>query len=252
MVALSDTIRLEDHARTERRQAPGAGSWKDIKDHLPGADKLGGIGRKQAQSSGRGTAESEDTMKAAEFKGITNMEAVAEQLAQMLMEFDKECNSYQTDVYLYVKEDGTAYLEEFVNVGGNSWLDDDHYTIYTDKEHFEEPLDWFGCPGEFADFLGIQWEAFYNNVKSWLYYWDQSIDAEDLGDDDYEIDLSECQEYAKSNPEILEKLTEAYNDYIEGMYSSVYIKMAWELIEKAREDLKDKKGHLNAIFGSGV
>lgn len=42
MVALSDTIKLEDHARTERRQAPGAGSWKDIKDHLPGADKLGG------------------------------------------------------------------------------------------------------------------------------------------------------------------------------------------------------------------
>lgn len=239
IVSLSDTIILEDHARTERRQAPGAGSWKDIKDHLPGADKLGGIGRKQAQSSGRGAAGSEDTMKAAEFKSITNMEAVAEQLAQMLMEFDKECNSYQTDVYLYVKEDGTAYLDEFVNVGGNSYLNDDHYTIYSDKEHIEEPLDWFGDPGEFADCLGIQWEAFYNNVKSWLYYWDQSIDAEDLGDDDYEIDWSQCQEYAKSNPEILEKLTEAYNDCIDEKHSD-YIARAWEIIEDAREDLENE------------
>ena len=205
----------------------------------------GGIGRKQAQSSGRGAAESEDTMKAAEFKSITNMEAVAEQLAQMLMQFDKDCNNYQTDVYLYVKEDGTAYLDEFVNVGGNSWLADDHYTIYTDEGNLFDPLDWFGDPGEFADCIGIQWEAFYNNVKSWLYYWDQSIDAEDLGDDDYEIDLSQCQEYAKSNPEILEKLTETYNFHIDEMYSD-YIARAWRIIEDARKDLEDME-NLNSF-----
>ena len=203
-----------------------------------GVDKLRGLdpeGRKPEQRPS--VAESEKIMKAYEFKSITNMEEVAEQLAEMLIGFDKECNSYQTDVYLYIKEDGTAYLDEFVNVGGNSYLDDDHYTIYSDKEHFDEPLDWFQDPEEFADCLGIQKETFKQNVKQWLYYWDQSIDAEDLADDEYTVDCNQCKEYAKSNPEVLEKLFEAYNDYISEMYSD-YVARAWEILEDAREYLE--------------
>lgn len=70
---------------------------------------------------------------------IKNRNQIIQEFADMLMQFDIDMNQYQTDVYLYLAEDGTATLEEFVNVGGNSWRDDDHYTLYTDMEHYEAP-----------------------------------------------------------------------------------------------------------------
>ena len=63
---------------------------------------------------------------------IKNREEIVDKLVDMLVQFDKDCNSYQTDVYLYYdKENQSAELDTFVNVGGNSWLNDDHYTIYS-------------------------------------------------------------------------------------------------------------------------
>ena len=53
---------------------------------------------------------------------IKNREEIVDKLVDMLVQFDKDCNSYQTDVYLYYdKENQTAELDTFVNVGGNSY-----------------------------------------------------------------------------------------------------------------------------------
>ena len=77
---------------------------------------------------------------------IKNYDEIRENLADMLVQFDKDANTdYQTDVYLYYDEkEKTARLDTFVNVGGNSWLNDDHKTIYTDKEHYNSGLKDFG------------------------------------------------------------------------------------------------------------
>lgn len=75
---------------------------------------------------------------------LKNRNNIIEELTEMLMQFDKLRNNYQTDVYLYLdKEKQTAKLYTFVNVGGNSWLDDDHYIIYSDKEHYESVFENF-------------------------------------------------------------------------------------------------------------
>ena len=62
---------------------------------------------------------------------LKNREEVVKKLAKMLREFDVKMNNFDTDVYLYyIDEEKTAELEIFVIVGGNSWLNDDHETIY--------------------------------------------------------------------------------------------------------------------------
>ena len=71
---------------------------------------------------------------------LKNREAVLEALIEQIKEFQIDLNGYQTDVYLYVK-DGNGTIDTFTNVGGNSWLDDDHFTIYSDKEHNETRID---------------------------------------------------------------------------------------------------------------
>ena len=58
---------------------------------------------------------------------LKNREAIVEELAEMLKKFDMQLNAYQTDVYLYYDEEKqTAELDTFINVGGRSWLNDDH------------------------------------------------------------------------------------------------------------------------------
>lgn len=68
---------------------------------------------------------------------INNREEIVEKLAEMLIDFAKARHPYQSDVYLYYDEATcTASLDIFDNIGGNGWLDDDHYTIYSDRPHY--------------------------------------------------------------------------------------------------------------------
>ena len=79
---------------------------------------------------------------------IKNREQIIDELVEMLIQFDLDCNQYDTDVYLYLDDEGNAELDTFVNPGGNGWLDDDHYTIYTDKQRYEDVIsnyDMYGC-----------------------------------------------------------------------------------------------------------
>lgn len=90
---------------------------------------------------------------------LKNREAIVEELAEMLKKFDMQLNAYQTDVYLYYDEEKqTAELDTFINVGGRSWLNDDHCTIYADCEHYETDFDFFDNLGDLADAVGIQEE----------------------------------------------------------------------------------------------
>lgn len=87
-------------------------------------------------------------MEIKKFYDLKNADEVREQLESLIRDYAIACNRYQTDVYLYVDDDGNGRLEEFENPGGNSWLNDDHYVLYTDKE---------SCDGI---------EAMYDSVES--------------------------------------------------------------------------------------
>lgn len=139
---------------------------------------------------------------------IKNREQIIAEFAEMLMQFDKDCNSYQTDVYMYIDDDGNASLDTFVNVGGNSWLDDDHYTIYTDKEHYDNyPIDyWCGDLGEICYSLGITEEQLRHDAAIELY--DDVEEADGL-------EYWELEKYIDNNEDLRNKLFEEYCNFID-------------------------------------
>ena len=160
---------------------------------------------------------------------IKNRDEVIEQLTELLMTFDKECHQYQTDVYLYFNKDtNTATLDTFVNVGGNSWLNDDHYTIYCDREHHEDWSDYYTETGEFAQCLDMEWSDFEEEVIEFL-------DLDDDEKEDYKIDYHDALNYIKSRDDYVEKLIEVYEDYIEEI-GSEYAEQAEEIISNWEED----------------
>ena len=86
---------------------------------------------------------------------LNNYPEIVNEMVKMMIEFDRECNKYQTDVYLYVDENGNGTLEQFVNVGGNSWLNDDHITVWRDQEHCDDLVDTFGDAEGLCEYVGI-------------------------------------------------------------------------------------------------
>lgn len=156
---------------------------------------------------------------------IKNREEIIEQLTDMLIQFDKDLASYQTDVYLYYnKEEQTATLDTFVNVGGNSWLDDDHYTIYCDREHYEDIFDWYNNVQELAEYSGISVEQLRSEVIAY-YELDEEAAAE------YDLAFDDAQKYLKKKDNYMEKLTAAYRDGLDEMRSD-YTTKAELIIER--------------------
>lgn len=161
---------------------------------------------------------------------IMNREEIVEQLAEMLIQFDKELNSaYQTDVYLYYDEETEiATLDTFVNVGGNSWLDDDHYTIYSDREHYDwflEILNW--SIEEIAIALDMTKEELIKQAAAYLKY---GID---------EIDTGDIYRFVKNNSEYYDKLLSQYESTVDEHYSD-YAERAEEIIDQFLKDINEE------------
>lgn len=125
---------------------------------------------------------------------INNYNEVMENLAELLKQFDIDENMYQTDVYMYVDESGNATIDTFTNVGGNSWLNDNHYTIYTDKEHYEGGFsDWvYNDLSWCADVCGTNIDAVKQIIAE-----NSEWDVEDIDDSDIYSFLTENEKYSE-------------------------------------------------------
>ena len=154
---------------------------------------------------------------------IKNREQLVNELAEIFLQFDKDCNSYQTDVYFYYdNRDQTGRLDTFVNVGGNSWLDDDHMTVYTDKEHYDDgAYSWYQSEDEIADVLEISVEQLLTETRQ---YHDM--------DDDEEPDYWEIEKYVQSVDSYNEKLWDRYYDFLKSELASEYEQRAEEIISE--------------------
>lgn len=155
---------------------------------------------------------------------MKNRAEIVEKLAEMLMDFDKGCNEYETDIYLYYDEaTETAELDTFVNVGGNSWLNDDHITIYRDKPHTENMFDWYQNISELAEYAEISEEKLTAETREYHGY-----------DEDDEVDFFDVREYIKSKEDYMEKLSEAYDATIDECKTD-YIEKAENIISEIEE-----------------
>jgi hypothetical protein len=160
---------------------------------------------------------------------VANFDELTDELIELFKEFDKELNAYDTDVYLYYDEDtNTAELDTFVNPGGNSWIQDDHYTIYTDKQHYGDYMDWYeGNLDLIADALGITIEDLcletmeYNNTD----------DEDDISEADVLHYIYNCGKYGQI-------LYDYYCDVVDTDYESEYADKAREVWDKFDADLE--------------
>lgn len=144
-------------------------------------------------------------------KELKNRAEIVAKLAEMLKKFDLELNPYDTDVYLYYDEaEKTAELDTFVNVGGNSWLNDDHYTIYTDCEHHETDFDFFDNLDDLADAVGIRKEELIKKAAKYA-----DIDVEDVA-------YYEVARFIESDDKLMEKLHETYKTYLDEMENDYF------------------------------
>lgn len=84
---------------------------------------------------------------------INNYDEIHDELVEMMIDLDADQCEFEIDVYLYVDEEGNGSLYQFANPGGNSWLNDDHITIYTDGPHYDDYYEDFYTYDEDGDLI---------------------------------------------------------------------------------------------------
>lgn len=166
-------------------------------------------------------------------KELKNRKEIVEQLTEMLIDFAKSCNQYQTDVYLYYnEEDKTAELDTFVNVGGNSWLNDDHYTIYHDSQHNDDWSDYYTVTSDFAWGLDMEWADFEREVIDFL-------DLDDDEKEDYKVEYIDAYNYIKSREDYCDRLISVFEDSIDEIRAD-YAEQAEQIISEWEESVQGK------------
>lgn len=168
---------------------------------------------------------------------IKNREVVVEQLTEMLVDFAKAMRNYQTDVYLYYNtEEQTAELDTFVNVGGNSWLNDDHYTIYSDKEHFESVFDSYGDEKELlaaaTNYDTAKADEVFHQIMEKVAE-DEDEDIENISPDD--VTYTDVRDWIMNADDLYDTLCNVYADEVEDMRAD-YAQQAEDIISRFEEE----------------
>ena len=107
---------------------------------------------------------------------IENLDEIRNELVKILISADEERRRYQVDVYLYIDSDGNGELSEYVNVGGNSWLDDDHITLYRIKQSYDDVEDLYTSIEEICDAAGIPVDETVSRIAA-----EKDCDADEVG-----------------------------------------------------------------------
>lgn len=151
---------------------------------------------------------------------VININDLVSELAVILRKFEIDLNPYQTDVYFYYDPDAkTGRLETFINVGGNSWINDDHVTIYRDPPNYDDIYDYFNDISEFADALEISKKDLMEATRKF-----KNFDADDF------IDRRNIIDYIKSDEKLADKVTAYYIDYYVDEYEAKFLNKAQEIL----------------------
>lgn len=151
---------------------------------------------------------------------VININNLVSEFAVILRKFEIDLNPYQTDVYFYYDPNTKiGRLETFVNVGGNSWINDDHITIYRDLPHYDDVYDYFNDISEFADALEISENDLIKAVRKF----------KDFGIN-FPVDRLDIIDYIKSDDKLADKVTAYYIDYYVDEYEAEFLSKAQEIL----------------------
>jgi hypothetical protein len=138
---------------------------------------------------------------------IKNYDDLFDSLYENLKKLAVERRQFETDIYLYFDDEtGKAELYLFENVGGNSWLNDEHITIYTDGPHYESIFDE------------------YNDIEDYAYILNKS--AEELTEEaaiyndcsPEDVETYEVEELIKGTASYFEKVENEYDSCVDDIY----------------------------------
>lgn len=165
---------------------------------------------------------------------IKNIKQVRECLIQIIVNFEKSLNDYQTDVYGYLNKDGTIRLETFVNVGGNSWKNDNHILVYSDYEHTDDMMSNLsnGCHGGSWTWLIDEIETLYHKSGITQEILDTYSTSDNTGVKPVcieDLDVVDVEQY----------LVEHYLKEITSYYEDVFIQKNVIILGLAEDAIKD-------------
>lgn len=151
--------------------------------------------------------------------GLVNREEVIDKIAEILADHEFSAPNYQVDIYLYVDNAGKGEVDTFVNVGGNSWLDDDHYTVdsMTQYNGGYEPI-----------------RDYYRDGGVEALAWAVDVEEATLVDEAGSSDYSEVYDYILGNENYKDKLKD---DYLSDSCFEVFSEEAESIIEQWEERL---------------
>lgn len=165
---------------------------------------------------------------------IKNVCELLDTLTERLMKDAIDCCNYQIDLYLYVDDQGNARIEDFINVGGNSWMQDDHYCLHTLREHLgDERFDAYDTIESLAGALEMNPLALIN--KAWMYNYGGEEDAPGFS----EIGFTDVEICIQNDDELSDKLTAAYNSLIRDDLASEYREQAIDIINYFKDSHDD-------------
>ena len=163
-------------------------------------------------------------MKTSEFIKA-NYSEIKEKLIEILKEHDLNRDCCEVDVYLY-NRDNKPVLDTFLNCGGNSWLDDDHYTLGRLSEYYDNSQFWecFNSISMALEELGLQKDDVIGKIDTDMSDWDE----EEINT---EIEHYLCREYS-------DKISKIYKDLQDSEWADNYDSAAESMIDLALDNLK--------------
>lgn len=165
-------------------------------------------------------------------KELKNRQAIVEEIIRMMMEHDMDHTRYQEDIYLYLYDDGTGEVTTFANVGGNSWLNDDHITVYQMPELYTDWTDFVPEIGDIANVLEWDVNTLKERAAAWRCESGWQYDADDM-------DYQDIRDFLNAHPSLLDQIKDAEETYIKTELYSEYMDKAEMLLDSALEENDD-------------
>ena len=161
---------------------------------------------------------------------LKNYDELIPQIARMMLDHDKDHTGYQEDIYLYVDADGVGKLKLFQNVGGNSWIDDDHHTVCSLPECFTDWTDTFQEISSVADALGWTVDTLRERTAAWFSEHIVYTAADD-------VNFRDARDFIENHQPLLDMMYEAESQCFEDAFSD-YVEAATDILDSFLQEVE--------------
>ncbi len=165
-------------------------------------------------------------------KDLINYDDLFEELKTILLDFEINRCTFQQDIYLYIDEETKkGELSVFENPGGNSWLNDDHITIYSGKPHYNSIFDIYDADERW---LCEVLEKTPEEIKK------EILEESPFFEETNNIDFFNIVDYVKENDNYMELVEADFKEYI--INNSDFDEIAEHIFDRAQAiiDLEDE------------